>query len=90
MTLSIGVASFKKPSVLPGFGPALGLTLFYLTLIVLLPLGALIAKASALGFGGIWAIAVEPRVLAALKTSFGISLAAALIDVVFGASSPGR
>ena len=85
MTLSIGVASFKKPSVLPGFAPALGFTLFYLTLIVLLPLGALIARASSLGIGGLWAIAVEPRVLAALKTSFGVSFAAALIDVIFGA-----
>jgi sulfate transport system permease protein len=85
MTLSIAGASFKKPSALPGFAPALGFTLVYLTLIVLLPLGALIAKASSLGFAGLWAIATEPRVLAALKTTFGVSLAAALIDVVFGA-----
>jgi sulfate transport system permease protein len=85
MTLSIAGAAFKKPSALPGFTPALGFTLVYLTLIVLLPLGALIAKASSLGFAGLWAIATEPRVLAALKTTFGVSLAAALIDVVFGA-----
>jgi sulfate transport system permease protein len=85
MTLSIAGAVFKKPSALPGFAPALGATLVYLTLIVLAPLGALIAKASSLGFAGLWAVAVEPRVLAALKTTFGVSFAAALIDVVFGA-----
>ena len=85
MTLSITGASFKKPSVLPGFAPAIGFTLVYLTLIVLLPLAALILKASGLGFGGLWAVATQPRVLAALKTTFGISFAAALIDVVFGA-----
>jgi sulfate/thiosulfate transport system permease protein len=76
---------FKKSSVLPGFGLALGFTLFYLALIVLFPLGALAARASELGFGGLWAVATQPRVLAALKTTFGISFAAALIDVVFGA-----
>jgi len=85
VTLSIAAASFKKPSVLPGFAPAIGFTLVYLTLIVLLPLAALILKASGLGFGGLWAVATQPRVLAALKTTFGISFAAALIDVVFGA-----
>jgi sulfate transport system permease protein len=75
----------KKPSALPGFAPTLAWTLLYLALIVLFPLGALIARASTLGLGGIWAIAVEPRVLAALKTTFGIALAAALIDALFGA-----
>jgi len=52
MTLSIAVAPFKKPSPLPGFAPALGWAFVYLTLIVLLPLAALIVKASSLGFGG--------------------------------------
>ena len=85
MALSIAGAAFKKPSALPGFAPALGFTLVYLTLIVLLPLGALIAKASSLGLAGLWAVAMEPRVLAALKTTFGVAFAAALIDVVFGA-----
>jgi len=84
VTLSIAGASFRKPSALPGFAPTLGFTLFYLSLIVLLPLGALVAEASGLGLSGLWAVAVEPRVLAALKTTFGVALAAALIDVVFG------
>jgi len=85
MTLSIAGAAFKKPSALPGFAPALGAAVVYLTLVVLLPLGVLIVKASSLGFAGLWAVATEPRVLAALKTTFGVSFAAALIDVVFGA-----
>ena len=85
MTLSIAGAAFKKPSALPGFAPTLSLALVYLTAIVLLPLAALIVKASSLGFGGLWAIATEPRVLASLETTFGVAFAAALIDLVFGA-----
>ena len=86
MTLAaLRLPPLKKPSALPGFAPTLAWTLLYLALIVLFPLGALIARASTLGLGGIWAIAVEPRVLAALKTTFGIALAAALIDALFGA-----
>jgi sulfate transport system permease protein len=75
---------FKQPSALPGFGLALGYTLFYLGIIVLLPLAALIAEAAGLGFGGIWAVATETRVLAALRVSFGLAFAAALVDCVFG------
>ncbi|ARN83778.1 sulfate ABC transporter permease subunit CysT [Methylocystis bryophila] len=75
---------FKQPSVLPGFAPAFGFTLLYLGLIVLLPLSALVWRASGLGFGGLYSIATEPRVAAGLWTSFSISLSAAAIDVVFG------
>jgi sulfate transport system permease protein len=75
---------FKQPSALPGFGLALGYTLFYLGIIVLLPLAALVAEAAGLGFGGIWAVATETRVLAALRVSFGLAFAAALVDCVFG------
>ena len=75
---------FKEPSAIPGFGLALGYTLLYLGLIVLIPLAALLLKAGSLGFSGIWSIATEPRVLAALRLSFGLSLIAALVDSVFG------
>ena len=75
---------FKEPSAIPGFGLALGYTLLYLGLIVLIPLAALVLKAASLGFGGIWAVATEPRVLAALRISFGLSLAAAIVDSIFG------
>lgn len=76
--------SFKAPSVIPGFGLTFGFTLFYLGLVVLFPLGLLILHASALGASGLYEIATQPRVAAALQTSFFISLAAAFIDVIFG------
>jgi sulfate transport system permease protein len=75
---------FKRSSVLPGFGVTLGYTLLYLGLLVLLPLGALVVKASGIGLGGIAAAATEPRVAAALTTSFSISLFAAGVASLFG------
>jgi sulfate transport system permease protein len=74
----------KQASVLPGFGVTLGYTLLYLGLLVLLPLGALVAKASGIGLDGIIAVAIEPRVAAALWTSFSISLVAAGVASLFG------
>lgn len=74
----------KQPSVLPGFGLALGFSLFYLSVIVLLPLAALVAEAAGLGLRGMWSVAVEPRTLAALRLSFGLALAAAIIDSILG------
>jgi sulfate/thiosulfate transport system permease protein len=71
-------------SAIPGFGLTLGLTLTYLALIVLLPLSALVLRPASLGFGGMLAILTEPRVLAALKLSFGAAFIAALINAVLG------
>ena len=70
--------------VLPGFRLSLGLTLFYLTSIVLIPLLALVIRPIELGFDGFWASISTPRVLAALRLSFGMALVAAVIDSVFG------
>ena len=75
---------FRRPSALPGFAPALGFALVYLALIVLIPLGVLVLKASGLGWSGLWRILTDDRVAAALKVSFGLSLAAAALDAVFG------
>lgn len=75
---------WRQPSAIPGFGIAFGYTLVYLSLIVLIPLGALVIKASGIGLSGLAAAATQPRVLAALKASFGLSFAAAAIDAVFG------
>jgi sulfate transport system permease protein len=75
---------FKEPSALPGFGLSLGYTLVYLGLIVLLPLGALILRASGIGLAGFAAIASDPRVMAALATSFGVAFAAAIVASLFG------
>jgi sulfate/thiosulfate transport system permease protein len=74
----------KQSSVLPGFGVTLGYTLLYLGLLVLLPLGALVVKASGIGIAGIVATATEPRVVAALRTSFNISFLAAGVASLFG------
>ena len=75
----------RRPSVIPGFGIALGLTLMWLALIVLIPLSGLFLKTATLSFGEFWAIVTSRRTLNALKLSFGLSLAAAIVNLVFGA-----
>ncbi len=74
----------RPRSAIPGFGVAFGYTLLYLGLIVLLPLAALVLKASEMGVVGWWSAVSDERVVAALKTSFGLSLAAAALDSAFG------
>ncbi len=74
----------RQHSAIPGFGLAIGYTLTYLGLVVLLPLGVLIVRASTLGISGLWEILSDERVYAALRISFGLSFAAALVDAVFG------
>jgi sulfate transport system permease protein len=74
----------KRPSVLPGFGLTLGYSLLYLGLIVLLPLAGLVLRPLELGWSGFWETVSEPRVLAALRLSFGAALIAATINVFFG------
>jgi sulfate/thiosulfate transport system permease protein len=73
-----------RPSILPGFGLALGYAMLYLSLIVLIPLSATFFKSATLGWDAFWATVTAPRVLAALKLSFGASFAAASINAVFG------
>jgi sulfate transport system permease protein len=83
----VSVASsraLKKPSVIPGFGLTLGFTLGYLGLIVLLPLAALALRSASLGWVDFWRLATDPRTVAALRLSFGISAAAAAVNAVFG------
>jgi sulfate transport system permease protein len=75
---------FRQPSVIPGFGAALGLTVTYLSLIVLIPLAAMILKTATLGWPEFWRIATDARTLAALRLSFGAALAAALLNLVMG------
>lgn len=75
---------FTAPGVIPGFRLTFAYTLIYLGLIVLFPLFTLVWRSSELGFAGICAIASEPRVAAALRTTFLISLAAAVVDLFFG------
>lgn len=70
--------------VIPGLGLSLGVTLTALTLIVLIPLAALLLKAATAGPEAIWTLATSPRTLAALQLSFGAALLAAAINAVFG------
>ena len=73
-----------RPSALPGFTPALGVTLLWLSLIVLLPLAALVMRPWELGLAGVWQSISAPRVLAALRLSFGTAALAAVLNVPFG------
>jgi sulfate transport system permease protein len=75
---------WRQPSVLPGFGLTLGFTIFYLSVIVLIPLAALLLRPAELGWSGFWAAVTAPRVLAALRLSFGAALIGALINGLFG------
>jgi sulfate/thiosulfate transport system permease protein len=75
---------FKKYSVLPGFGLTMGLTLVYLSLLVLIPLSGLFIRSASADFGEVWATITDPRVLASYRLSFGASLLAAAINAVFG------
>lgn len=73
-----------RPAALPGFGLALGTTLLWLTLIVLIPLAALVVKPWELGLAGVLGVLTDARVLAAFRLSFGAALLAALASVPLG------
>jgi len=74
----------KRPTVLPGFGLALGFTLVYLSLVVLIPLSATFLKTFGLSWEQFWSAVTTPRVLASYRLSFGMALAAAAVNAVFG------
>ncbi len=77
-------SSIRKPSVLPGFGPALGFALFYLSLIVLIPLAGVFWKSAQLGWHDFVLAAFSPRALAAYRLTLVASLSAAIVNSVFG------
>jgi len=76
---------FREASPLGGFWPAFGFTLFYLALIVVIPLAALALRPWELGIEGVWKVVTSERVVAALRLSFGAAAIAAAINAVFGA-----
>ncbi len=78
------MATLKRFSPLPGFGLSLGYTIFYLALIVLIPLSSVGAKTIGMGWEAFWSAVSNPRVVASYELSFGASLLAAAINVVFG------
>ena len=77
-------ANGPPPRVIPGFHPTLGLTLAYLSLVVLIPLAALVAKAAGMSAGQWLAILTDARVLASFRLSFGGAAIAAAVNGVFG------
>ena len=76
--------SFRKPSVLPGFGLTFGFTTCFLSTIVLLPLAALVLSAASMHWSDFVRVVSSPRALGSYRLSFGASLLAATINVVFG------
>ena len=82
-------ATFKRSGhqparVLPGFNITLGFTITYLSLIVLIPLSALVFKTFSLSLEQFWAAVTGPRVMASYRLTFGASFLAALVNGVFG------
>jgi sulfate/thiosulfate transport system permease protein len=76
--------SWRKPSVLPGFGLTFGFTTFFLSAIVLLPLAALILAAGSMHWSDFVHVVLSRRALGSYRLSFGASLLAASINLVFG------
>lgn len=74
----------KQRATIPGFRLSLGYTVFYLSLIVLIPLSMLFFKTSTMGWTTFWETVTAPRTLAAYRLSFGAAFVAALVNVVFG------
>ena len=76
--------NWRQPSILPGFGLTLGYTIFYLTVIILIPLVGLVWRSASLGWEEFFAIATDERTMLALKVSFGSALVAGAVNAVFG------
>ncbi len=78
------MSSERQPSVLPGFGLTVGYTTFFLSAVVLVPLAAMVLKASSMSWHEFYQLLTDPRVVASYKLTFGVSFLAALINSVFG------
>ena len=74
----------REPNVIPGFGITLGFTTFFLSAIVLLPLSAMVLKTAGLDWSRFVEVIASPRALASYRLSFGASLVAASVNMVFG------
>ncbi|MEJ7727831.1 MAG: sulfate ABC transporter permease subunit CysT [Polyangiaceae bacterium] len=75
---------WRQPSVLPGFGLSMGITVALLSLLVLVPLSTLFLRSAGIGLGGIWELATSPRAIASYKLSFGAAAVAASLNAFFG------
>jgi len=84
MMMRVLALPLPAPSVLPGFGITMGLTLSWLSLIILIPLAGVFIRSAGLGWEEFAKLAMDSRTVAALKLSFGAALIAASVNVVFG------
>ena len=85
MTVQTHTAPRRSPGrVIPGFGISLGFTIFYLGLVVLIPLSAVFLNTFTMSWEAFWSAVTSERVVASYKLSFGASLLAACINVIFG------
>jgi sulfate transport system permease protein len=75
---------FRRHSVIPGFGLSFGVTITWLTLIILIPLAGLVLYSASIGISGYQELLSDQRTLNALKISFGCALIAAFVNVIFG------
>lgn len=82
--MAIKPLTFKKHSILPGFGLTMGIAVMYLSLLVLVPLSTILAKTAGTGWGFFWDTVTEPRLVASYKLSFGAAFIAAFVNAVFG------
>jgi sulfate transport system permease protein len=78
------MAKQRSKHLLPGFGLSMGISLFYLTLVILLPLSAMLLKVAGMGFPEFWRIVSSNRALAAYRVTFSSALIATLINGVVG------
>jgi sulfate transport system permease protein len=75
---------YERKRVLPGFGPTLGFTITYLSLLVLLPLAMIVLEAASMTWDRFWATVTTARALASYRLTIGASFAAAVVNTVFG------
>ena len=82
--MALAMKPLVRKSPMPGFGLSMGITLAMLSLIVILPVGALLAQGVSYGLEGVWTTLNTPRVWAALELSFRLAFLAAVFNLVFG------
>ncbi len=75
---------FKQPTILPGFGLTLGFTTFFLSVLVLMPLAALVMRAGSMSPADFLDVVLDPRSLASYRLSFGAAFLAGTVNAVFG------
>lgn len=73
-----------RRKILPGFGITMGYSVLYLSLVVLLPLSALLFNSTGLSWAKFWDVATDPRVLASYRVSLSTAAAAAFVDAILG------